>query len=175
MRRGSAAAALNACIEEYRRVAGSAEERLAHINDEERAKLRKGAPRAAAAAAARPPRESRSCAPLRPPPRRAECSDAEGWMQDGLSATAALASHENPRITVAAIGDRRTALERACRPIATKPKPAPVVVPPPAPAPAAAAAAPSATEAEKPAAAAAAAGEADGKAAEGKEAPSPAA
>lgn len=78
-------------------------------------------------------------------------------MQDGLAATAAQASHENPRITCAAINDRRAALERACRPIATKPKPAPVVVPPPAPAAAAPAPEPAPAAAEP--AAAAAAGE----------------
>jgi len=98
-----------------------------------------------------------------------EASEALAWLQDKLALQSQLAKHDEPVLTTADIQKKAAVVDRACRPIATKPVPAPK----PAPKPEAAAAAAEGAAAEG---ASAEGGEeepmeAEGAAAEGEAAP----
>ena len=102
--RGPAAEELRRLADGYLSVAGSELPAHAHLSADERGTLHK------------------------------EASEALAWLGDKLALQAQLAKHDEPVLTAADIRKKAGALDRACKPIATKPAPKPA-----APAPEAAA------------------------------------
>ncbi|CAM9415568.1 unnamed protein product [Choristocarpus tenellus] len=88
---------IQGAVEVYTKFVNSTDEAYAHIEDEERAKM------------------------------RAACSSAEKWLFDKLEQQASLPASKNPAVTCEEIKAHAKDLHAICRPIMKKPKPKPVV------------------------------------------------
>lgn len=93
--RGVATSELQNVIEQYKRMANSADEQYSHWTQEECEKI------------------------------RTTCSEAETWLFDELAKQSSLKPTDAPILTSAAIRSKAVAVRAACLPIVTKPKPQP--------------------------------------------------
>ncbi|EFJ49538.1 heat shock protein Hsp70E [Volvox carteri f. nagariensis] len=105
--RGSAVEGLRSTLEHYRSLARSDRPQYAHISPEERATVLK------------------------------ECDAAQAWLDERLALQANLTKADEPALLTADINKKRDTVERACKPIMSKPAPPPPTPPPAAASPAA--------------------------------------
>eukprot|EP00211_Chloroparvula_japonica_P005187 CAMPEP_0119128188 /NCGR_PEP_ID=MMETSP1310-20130426/6436_1 /TAXON_ID=464262 /ORGANISM="Genus nov. species nov., Strain RCC2339" /LENGTH=861 /DNA_ID=CAMNT_0007118499 /DNA_START=116 /DNA_END=2701 /DNA_ORIENTATION=- len=94
-KRPECVSSVQANIDYYVKLADTAEEKYAHIEEEDRAKV------------------------------RARCQEVQAWLTEKTEAQAKREKYEDPVITVNDLGNKQKELYNYCNPIMSKPKPAP--------------------------------------------------